>query len=179
MKPPVLTIILASLPLLSFCAHPQKEVESVIYHPPVVFTGVVNDDHDSLPGNPTWPNTCELLGDTVRMYFHSENFHVANDSIWHGDLIRLTLLPNANDSLVSTRSVFLHAALYRDMNYSYDVAPRDSVDLITTRVEMRVLSLSRTHGSRIEIDGITVLAKALTGNRSLIINNGRISGTIE
>lgn len=178
MKPVLPAIIVTSLLFIPVCSHHSLNLESIIYHPPVVFAGYVNDDYDSLPGNPAWPNTARLLGDTLRMYFYSGNFHVT-DQIWNGDLLMLTLLPHANDTMISTRSVFLHMARYLDQNYTYEVVPGDSVDLSDYKVEMRALSLSRAHGSRIDIDHFTVQAKPLEGSASLVIHDGRISGTIQ
>jgi len=173
----ILPVTLVLFAFFCFCAHPLDEVEKVIYNPPVVFAGYVNNDYDSLPGNQDWPNTCELRGDTIRMNFRSNTFHVQN-GIWYGDLLTITLLPTANDSSIGTRSVYLHMARYFDQNYSYDVAPADTLQLYNNKVEMRALSLSRSHGARIEIDRITAIAKALTGNTGLTIDDGRISGRI-
>ena len=181
MKPFLLFITLASLLFLPFCSHLSLKLEAVIYRPPVVFAGMVNDDYDSLPGNAAWPNTCELLGDTLRMHFYSDSFHVAGQ-IWYGDHLILTLLPNANDTLIGTRSVFLHMARYSDGNYSYSVSPADSTGLYNNQVEMRAISLTREHGSRIDIINIKVQAQPLGGNagsESLVINDGRISGTVQ
>lgn len=177
MKTLLITIILTLLLPLTLCSRHPLTIDNVIYNPPVVFAGYVNKEYDSLPGNLTWPNTCELLHDTLRMHFYSESFHVA-DKIWYGDLLILTLLPDANDSLISTRSVFLHMARYIDMNYSYDVTPADSDDLFNNRAEMRALNLSRIHGAAIGIDKISVLSTALTGNTDLVITDGRIFGTV-
>jgi hypothetical protein len=165
-------------PLLFSCAtHPLEQAKTVIYHPPVVFTGYVNNDYDSLPGNLSWPNTCELLHDTLRMHFYSDSFHVT-DKIWFGDHLILTLLPNVNDSLISTRSVYLHMARYEDMNFTYQVVPGDSSDLSNNKAEMLGRELSRTHGSPIDLERITVVSTALEGTTDLVINNGRIFGTI-
>jgi len=178
MKLLLLGTTLASLLFLPLCSsHPLKELETVIYHPPVVFAGYVNDDYDSLPGNLKWPNTCELLGDSLRMHFYSDTFHV-KDQIWYGDHLILILLPNANDSIISTRNIFLHMARYLGTNYTYDVAPVDSIDPTDYDVEMRALSLSRSHGGQINIDKITTSVKPLEGNASLIIRDGRIFGTV-
>lgn len=177
MKTLLVAISLTLLLPLTYCARHPLTIDNVIYNPPVVFVGFVNKEYDSLPGNLKWPNTCELLHDTLRMHFYSETFHVA-DKIWYGDQLILTLLPCANDSLISTHCVYLHMARYIDMNYSYDVIPADSDDLFNNRAEMRALSLSRTHGATIDIDRMTVLATALTGNTDLVINDGRIFGTV-
>jgi hypothetical protein len=43
---------------------------------------------------------------------------------------------------------------------------------------MRALALSRTRGSSIDLENISVTAEPLSGTTSLIIDKGRIIGTI-
>jgi hypothetical protein len=177
MKPLVLTVISTTLFFFSFCSHHSLAVVPLIYKPPVVFAGYVNDDYDTLPGNPAWPNTAKMLGDTLRMYFYSEDFHTAN-KIWNGDLMILTILPNANDTLISTRSVYLQMFRYLDQDFTYQINPGDSTGVDNNSVAMRALALSRTRGSSIDLENISVTAEPLSGTTSLIIDKGRIIGTI-
>jgi hypothetical protein len=153
-----------------FCVN-SHGIDDSPYTPPIVFAGFLGNDYDSLPGNSDWPNTCTLAGDTVRMYFYSEKFAEVN-KCRSGDLLRMDLLPRANDSLLGLRDIIFHLARYLETNYSYDVVPADTLQNQKT-VAMRAIRLSRTQGGAIDLDRISIQVKALD------IHDGRIFGTIK
>jgi hypothetical protein len=148
------------------------------YVPPVVFVGYVNNDYDSLPGNRSWPNTCSMTSDTVRMIFYSENFSEQNH-IRSGDFLRIYLLPCTTQVTgLGTRYVIFHMARYRDVNYTYEVTPADTLPTGNS-FALRILTLTRERGGQIDLDNINVAARPLTGTVSLELRNGRIYGTVQ
>jgi hypothetical protein len=157
--------------ILSIFCTSSTSSSSTPYHPRIVFAGYINNDYDSLPGNTTWPNSCALVNDTVRMYFYSDTFHESNH-IRAGDLLRIDLFPGGSDTLIGLKYARIHLARYLETNYSYDVGPSDTLQDQAT-LSMHGLSLSRNHGGAIDIDRIEVEKKAL------IIQRGRISGTVQ
>ncbi|MCU0609923.1 MAG: hypothetical protein MUF22_09180 [Chitinispirillaceae bacterium] len=156
------------------------------YQPPVIFTGLINGVDDTLPGNALWPNRCLLDDDTVILHFYSENFSTkdsAGAKTWSGDWLWINLLPNANDTLIGTRSVFMHLARYQDNNYSYTIRPADTSSTVNS-ISMHVSELVRSPAGQIAIDRITAAAKLMTDGSSMMtgtaltISQGRITGTI-
>ncbi|MBN2035998.1 MAG: hypothetical protein JW768_04580 [Chitinispirillaceae bacterium] len=165
-----------SLCIFLCCSSPGDP--DVLYEPQIVFVGSVTGDHDSLPGNSTWPNRCWLDNDTVRMTFFSEGFKEQN-AIRSGDFIRIDLFPCSTCiSDITNRHARFHMARYLAANISYEITPADTI-LATEYITMQIQSLSRTRGGSIELGAITAVAKPLTGNLGLDLKDGRIFGTIE
>jgi hypothetical protein len=148
------------------------------YSPPVIFAGYVNSDYDSLPGNRTWPNTCTISNDTIRMNFYSENFSQQNN-IRSGDMLRVYMLPcTTNVTSLGTKYFIFHMSLYRDVNYTYEVTPADTAPTGNS-VSMRIVTLAREHNGQIDLDNISVDSRPLTGSVGLELRNGKITGTVQ
>jgi hypothetical protein len=145
------------------------------YLPEVTFTGFINGDYDSLTGNRTWPNTCRLVGDTVRIVCYSSTFSEAN-RIRHGDLIRLDLLPDSADGF-QKRNVMFHLARYYDDNESYTINKGDSID-ISIRFESEIVSFVRTTGASVELDKIYIETPPVKNGQYLMIDHGHLFGSI-
>jgi hypothetical protein len=145
------------------------------YFPDITFAGYINGDYDSLTGNRAWPNTCRLIGDTVRMYCYSTGFS-ETDRVRRGDLLRLDLLPDSADGF-QKRNVLFHLARYYDASESYTVNKGDSID-VSIRFESEIRSFSRVEGAAIELDKIYVATPAVKQGSHLTITDGHLLGSI-
>jgi hypothetical protein len=174
----IMTLRLAVLlPLLIAACSTLNDAPRIPYEPQVVFVGSVTRDYDSLPGNRTWPNTCTLKNDTVRMTFFSEDFKEIN-RIRSGDFIRIDLFPCSTCVTgISTRYIRFHLARYMATNISYEITPEDTI-LGTDRISMQIRTLSRASGGAIELYDIDARAKPLTGSLELELTDGRIYGAV-
>jgi hypothetical protein len=158
------------------CMHCQNSITPlVLYVPPVTFTGYFNGDYDSLAGNRSWLNRCELIGDTVRIYCYSTSFSESN-TIRHGDLLRIDLLP---DSAVwfQKRNTLFHLARYNERNESYTINKGDTIDN-TIRFESETLLFSRAPGGTIELEKIYVATPPVVEGQYLEIRDGHLFGSI-
>ena len=149
--------------------------ETIPYVPEVTFSGYFNNDYDSLAGNMYWPNTCRLVGDTVRIYCYSSFFGEEN-RIRHGDLLRIDLFPDSGEGFEKRNSLF-HLARYYEYNESYTINRGDTVDR-TIRFESQIRSFAREAGGSIDLDMIYVATPPVAKGRLLEIKNGRLSGRI-
>ncbi|MBN1578253.1 MAG: hypothetical protein JW913_16960 [Chitinispirillaceae bacterium] len=145
------------------------------YVPQVVFTGYINGDFDSLAGNRSWPNRCELVGDTVRIFCHSTFFSESN-RIRHGDLMRIDLLPDSGDGFEKRNTLF-HLARYYERNESYTINKGDTIDN-SIRFESEMRAFSRTIGGEVELEEIYVATPSVIVGRYLEITGGHLFGSI-
>ena len=145
------------------------------YTPPVTFTGYFNGDYDSLAGNRMWRNTCELVGDTVRIYCYSASFN-ETDKIRHGNLFRLDLYPDSADGFQKRNTLF-HLARYFDQNESYTINQGDTSD-ITRQFESIIVDFSRTNGAGLELEEMYIASPPLAQGRYLQITEGHLFGNI-
>ncbi len=147
------------------------------YVPQATFAGYFNGDYDSLTGNRSWPNRCELIGDTVRICCYSSFFSESN-RIRHGDLLRIDLLPDSSYNF-SKRNVLFHLARYYERNESYTINLGDTIDN-TIRFESQTTAFSRRMGGDIEIREIYVSTPPVSGTVGayLTITKGRLLGRI-
>jgi hypothetical protein len=153
----------------------SSQMPLVPYVPEVTFAGFINGEYDSLTGNRTWPNTCRLAGDTVRIYCYSTMFTEA-DKIRHGELLRIDLLP---DSAVGfqKRNVLFHLARYYDATESYTVNRGDTID-VSIRFESAIVSFAHSVGADVELNKIYVATPPVKNGRYLTITNGHLIGRV-
>ena len=159
--------------ILLQCSHIAAPV--LPYIPPVTFTGYFNGDYDSLAGNRSWPNRCELAGDTVRIFCYS-TFFSETDKIRNGNLLRLDLYPDSADGFQKRNTLF-HLARYFDQNESYTINRGDTGD-ITRQFESSIVDFSRTNGSAIELEDIYIASPPLAKGQYLTITDGHLFGNI-
>lgn len=147
------------------------------YEPPVVFTGYFNGMYDSLAGNRWWPNSCCMVGDTVRIYCYSTFFGESNH-VRHGDLLRIDLYPDTV-WMVATRNALFHLARYYESNESYTVTPKDTL-LDRGWVQADIGALSRRVAGSIELKNFSVTASPVPGTtgKQLEIKQGHLYGTV-
>jgi hypothetical protein len=165
--------------LLFVCGCELIDTPQIPYRPPVVFVGYFNKVYDSLAGNAFWPNTCTMVGDTIRMYFYSTRFDEVN-RIREGDLLRIDIHPNRTGTSIGTNRVLFHMARYHGTNASYTISPNDSAYGSKT-VRMEVSSLDSGSGGAVDINKVYVSTGPISGTtaEALEIKDGRIFGRIE
>jgi hypothetical protein len=166
-------------------------VTNPFYQPPVTFSGIfaksVGGDSVYLPGNMAFPNTCQLVDDTVRMYFYSPDFSHVNQ-IWSGYLLRLDIYPLRPDStdsgfiepnIVSLHDVLCKLSAYAVPQNTYRVSRPDTL-YPTFSVQMKIEALERRRNGRIILHNIYA-GLHQEGNYSLAleIKRGEISGRIQ
>ncbi|MBN1758510.1 MAG: hypothetical protein JW863_09345 [Chitinispirillaceae bacterium] len=166
-----LLILVAGITLQ--CQNTQLPV--IPYIPPVTFTGYFNGDYDSLAGNRFWPNRCELIGDTVRIYCYS-TFFTETNKIRHGDLLRLDLYPDSADGF-QKRNVLFHLARYYDRNESYTINRGDTSD-ITRQFESVIVNFARSNGAGLELEEVFIASPPLAQGQYLQITDGHLFGNI-
>jgi len=154
-----------------------KNIGELFYEPPVVLVCYINGEYDSLAGNFLYPNSCELIADTLRMYFYSTDFSESNN-IRDGDLIRLDIF-QVSGNVVGTRNVLFHMARYHEGNASYTVNPADTIEKGQS-VQMHIDVLERRLGGVVRISEFSVVSDPIGGTygEALIIKDGRIEGHI-
>jgi hypothetical protein len=155
------------------------DTPQIPYRPPVVFVGYFNKIYDSLAGNAFWPNTCTLVGDTIRMYFYSTSFDEVN-RIREGDFLRIDIHPNRTGTSIGINRVLFHMARYHGTNASYTISPNDSAYGSKT-VRMEVSLLDSGSGGAVDINKVYVSTGPISGTtaEALEIKDGRIFGRIE
>lgn len=155
---------------------------SILYDPPVTFSGVVNDSQVTWPGFMLQPNKSILSHDTVKLFFYSEDY--SHGSIPTGSYMRLYLLPFPADSqnIISKKNTVLHCELTQNgINQSYQIIPADSDDLDVT-LQMDIEHFQREHGAEISLRNIEVRALPVPGTFSpvrLTIDSGVIVGNVQ
>jgi hypothetical protein len=149
----------------------------LFYDPPVYFAGVINGTYDSLTGNYWYRNECKLVGDTIKMFFYTQEFSEVN-SIREGDFIHVDIYPGS-DSALGRSNVLFHMARYHDANATYNVSPEDTLYGFD-KIQFKVRSLERRHGGSIHIVDISVHAGLVAGTgEELEIVKGTIKGIIK
>lgn len=171
----IITIPVVSVMVFMHCGNGMNP--EVLYVPEVTFAGYFNNTYDSLTGNWQWPNTCEMVGDTIRIYCYSSFFSEAN-RIRHGDLMRLDLYPP--DTMVEgyqKGNILFHLARYYDTNESYTINPADTID-VTINFKSQTQSFSHTRGGSFELGEIYVSTPPVAQGRYLEIKEGHLIGTV-
>lgn len=170
--------ILISTGLLFFKLHCTQIVPLVKCDPVVVFSGVINGDYQRLIGNCSWENQCKLSGDTLRMYFYSENFQEV-ENIRDGDLIRMDIFPG-DGQLIGTARVLFHMARYHEKNSSYTVCPADTL-FTHSAVKMQSQMTDIFSSEQILLDNIYIRSPPEPGTYGEIleIKDGIIQGVIQ
>ena len=146
------TVTLAFCMLLQ-CSNGMGGITSLFYSPSIYFAGYFNGNYDSLTGNYWYPNSCKLVGDTIRMFFYSSEFEVVN-RVWQGEFIRMDLYPG-NDSAIGRARILFHMARYLEQNFSYTITPIDTV-YGYDRIQLHVEDINRTRGGSVNLRDITV-----------------------
>lgn len=159
------------------CSNGKGGITSPFYSPLIYFAGYFNGNYDSLTGNYWYPNSCQLVGDTIRMLFYSSEFEVVN-RVWHGDFIRMDLYPG-NDTAIGKARILFHMARYLEQNLSYTITPIDTI-YGYDRIQLYVQEVNRTRGGTINLRDITVSTGILKGTtgEALELLHGRVQGTI-
>ena len=166
------TVVLLSIVVGFYC---NVLAPKIPYVPEIVFTGYFNGDFDSLAGNWQWPNTCRLVGDTVRIYCYS-TFFSESDRIRNGDLMRIDLYPDSGDGFEKRNTLF-HLARYYESNESYTINRGDTVNTLVV-FKSRIMSFSRSIDGAIELDSIYIATPPVKFGRHLEIKKGRLFGSI-
>lgn len=172
-------LIMVVLCVFVRCSENDDFITPIFYRPPVYLAGYFNGDYDSLTGNLSYRNSCNLVGDTIRMYFYSSDFHEEN-KVWQGDLIRMDIYPGNTDSIVGRARILFHMARYHERNISYTITPIDTLYGVD-RISIHVNNINRSHHGTIDIDDLFVGARPILGTSGeyLEILKGRIRGHIE
>jgi hypothetical protein len=152
-------------------------ITSLFYSPSVYFAGYINGNYDSLIGNYWYQNSCQLAGDTIRMFFYTSEFEEVN-RVRHGDFIRIDLYPG-NDTAIGRARILFHMARYLEQNISYNVSPVDTVYGFD-RIQLYVQDINRCKGGNINLKNISVTTRPIGGTtgEELKLLNGRVRGTI-
>ncbi|MCX7725591.1 MAG: hypothetical protein N2053_01950 [Chitinispirillaceae bacterium] len=162
--------------LLLFSQCKNSNTLEIPYEPEVVFTGYINGVYDSLAGNLFWPNTCRLIGDTIRIYCYSTYFSDAN-KIRNGDLFRLDIYPPDSTNLFSKRNALFHFARYHDRNESYTINIKDTIDN-TIRLEAKIIEISRSTGDSLILQDIYIATPPVKEGKYLEIKKGYLRGVV-
>lgn len=159
--------------LFCLCTNPVKLV--LPYTPEVTFAGYLNATYDSLTGNRQWPNTCRLIGDTIRLYCYSADFREV-DRVRQGDLLRIDLYPDSGKGFEKSNTLF-HLARYNSQNESYTINRGDSADN-SIRFESEIVSYSPSVGADLELKDIFVATPPVVNAQYLEIRKGHLFGSV-
>lgn len=162
--------------IIFFIQCKKSPMVEIPYEPEVIFTGYINGTYDSLAGNLFWPNTCRLIGDTIRIYCYSTTFSEVN-KIRKGDLFRLDIYPPDSINLFSKRNALFHLARYYERNESYTINIKDTIDN-TIRLEAKIIDISRSIGDSIILQEIYIATPPVKEGKYLEIKNGNLRGVI-
>ena len=159
------------------CNNGKGGILSLFYTPSIYFAGYFNGNYDSLTGNSWYQNSCQLVGDTIRMFFYSSEFEEVN-RVRQGDFIRMDLYPG-NDSAIGKARILFHMARYLEQNISYTITPVDTLYLFD-RILFYVQDINRSRGGNVNLRDITVRTRPISGTHGeeLTILHGRVRGTI-
>jgi len=158
--------------------HCSEMVSTATCNPVVVFSGYINGDYLCLNGNCTWKNQCRFDGDTLGMYFYSEDFQEINN-IRDGDFFRLQIFPG-DGQLIGTGRIIFHMARYHGKNSSYTVSPADTL-YGRSVAEMQMQTIGRNSSEEILLDNIYIRCppESGTSGETLEIKEGKIQGVIQ
>jgi hypothetical protein len=129
----IFAVLAAALALFAFVNLTCSPNGTLIpYNPPVTFKGYLGSDYRDLPGNIGTPNTCELYGDTIRIWCYSADFDKSHGpGFWYGYSLRIDINPFTIDT---TCNFCLPHVLVRYCDYlvqtaqtSYVVYPADTI----------------------------------------------------
>jgi hypothetical protein len=162
-----------------------------LYTPPVTFSGLLylgtGGDSVTLSGNVTFPNTCRMYGDTVRMYFYSDDFSEVN-KVRQGYLLWVEIyppLPDTTDTtttpsnFLSLRDVLIRLSVYAQPQSTFRVSRPDTIYPDMSAV-FEIESLERRRNGRIALHSIEAyLHREGATGRSMSIEKGEITGTIQ
>jgi hypothetical protein len=158
-----------------FCSR-SSLLNPLPYEPPFVFNGYFKDgDQFSWPGNKQYPNHCDFLGDTIVMYFFSEDYATAN-----GDQLRLEIF-RVDSQYITTHGAIFHLARYSSgpTTLTYVVVPADTAQEVYS-LSMKVQSFAKQSGAEVRLTDIAVAPQAIgLGQLPLAIMNGTITGTLK
>lgn len=159
------------------CNNNNNALITFTYTCQVYFAGYINGDYDSLTGNYWYRNSCQLVGDTIRIMLYSSEFQETN-RIRRGDFLRLDLFPG-NDSAIGRANVFFHMARYLEQNISYTISAIDTLYGFD-RIQFNVKDINRKKGGEVYLDNISVLSRPLSGTNGeeLKILHGHLKGTV-
>jgi hypothetical protein len=158
--------------------HCSETVSNIICNPVVIFSGYVNDEYLCLRGNCIWKNQCRFDGDTLRMFFYSEDFQEINN-IRDGDFFRLYIYPG-DGQIIGTGRVLFHMARYHGKNSSYTVSPADTL-YGRSIAKMQIRTDGRNSSEEILLDNIYIRCPPVfgTNGETLEIKEGIIQGVIQ
>jgi hypothetical protein len=149
------------------------------YVPVIKFDGYfVDGSQFSWPGNKSYQNRCYLSGDTMMMYFFSEDYQ---QNPWVGDQLRLEVFYVDSGGYVTTHGALFHLARYSTgpTNLTYEVVPADT-ELKTYSLSMKAEKFSFAGGARIQLTNIGVTPRAIgAGTLPCGIAKGTITGNVE
>lgn len=176
--PKLFPIILASgiALLLTFCNSAGK-LELLPYKPIIVFSGYINSEQFSWPGNIDYPNRCYLMHDTLMMFFYSQDYQ---ENPWQGDQLRLEIF-HPDSVFIVTHSVIFHLSRYSTgpTNLTYDVWPSDTSSG-AFGISMKIVSFAIQNGAVISLTNVGVTPHSSgSGDIAGVITQGIISGHVE
>jgi hypothetical protein len=184
----VIAAIATTLCLIAPINCNKNSPSGLLYTPPVTFSGLLylGDGGDSvyLPGNVTFPNTCRMYGDTVRMYFYSDDFAEVN-KVRKGYLLWVEIYPPLPDTtttpsnFLSLRDVLIRLSVYAQPQSTFRVSRPDTIYPDMSAV-FEIESLERRRKGRIALHSIgAYLHREGATGRSVSIEKGEITGTIQ
>ena len=149
------------------------------YDPIITFAGIVNNDSLYYPGNRSYPNTCRIVGDCVRMYLYSEDYSQGPTN--HGDQMRIDVYSLDSQFITERHSLFNLTRYDRTMaTPTYTIVPSDTLNDYNN-FHVKVESFERRHGGVIRLKEMSVTGRPLGqyASEPLEIVRGVISGSIE
>jgi hypothetical protein len=170
------TAAVAAALVFTFCNNAGK-LEVPPYVPAVVFSGTINSDQISWPGNIDYPNRCYLSNDTMMMYFYSQDYQ---EHPWKGDQLRLEIF-HPDSAFIITHSVIFHLSRYStgSTNLTYDVSPPDT-ESGSFGISMKIGSFAMQNGAAVSLTNIGVTPQSSgLGTLPAVITNGTITGAVE
>ncbi|MDG5815946.1 hypothetical protein QA601_12715 [Chitinispirillales bacterium ANBcel5] len=149
------------------------------YKPPAIFSGYINGYYKEFNGNCRWPNTSELSGDTVRLYFFCDSFSEEN-TMRSGDLLRIDIWPGVEGSIIGNDHILLHMARYHNTNATYTVHP-SYPQVSENIIQAKINTFQPKPGGMIELEEFYVRTASVPGThaRELEIHSGSIKGRID
>jgi hypothetical protein len=194
------------LPLAALCVFAlcrNALLPELPYEPPVVFEGYVElpgggSTHLRLPGHARKPNTCTLVGDTLRMYFFSEDYDDPAKRPWYGEQLRVDLFPFTTSvetryphdttqtnpvqpvTIVSLRNVLVRLSRFgKPANGTYLVSDVDTLYSPPLHAKMDIVHLDRRPGGAIDLrDFEATLHREGSRTPAVSITRGTITGGV-
>ncbi|MBD3420313.1 MAG: hypothetical protein GF398_09380 [Chitinivibrionales bacterium] len=165
--------------VLARCSE-NSTIPSLVYTPPVTFSATVNDSALTMEGNRFNPNTAQLRGDTLDMFFCTGDYRPG--SLPTGMYMRMHVYPFNLDSfsLLSTRHLLIKFTDHHYLTQSYLINPSDTIDN-GDRAELEIMAYNRRRGGEVHLQKLSAGARPLGQSQitPLEIVNGVITGNIE